>query len=136
MWGSSYLGRATVFDPSVVTSKLYVSGPFRRTRNPLYFGNVLYALGIALSGPPLTVAVVVVALVALQEALMSEEEAGLRARFGDAYVAYTQRVPRLVPALVPRVPADPVKPSLAIGLRTEVPIIAIAAIAFAFALYR
>jgi protein-S-isoprenylcysteine O-methyltransferase Ste14 len=131
VWGSSYLGRATVFDSAVVTSAFYVSGPFRYTRNPLYFGNVLYATGIALTGPPLTVAFVLVALVALQEALIVQEETGLRARFGATFEAYVRSVPRLIPALGPCVPADPSKPSLADGLRTEVPIIAVAVIAFA-----
>jgi hypothetical protein len=72
-----------------------------------------------------------VAIVALQEALIAEEEAGLRARFGEAFEASVRSVPRMIPALVPRVPSDPSKPSLAKGLRAEAPIIIVAMIAFA-----
>jgi len=42
-------------------------------------------------------------------------------------------VPRIVPALRPRVPGDGLRPSLAIGLRAEAWVIALAVVSFASA---
>ncbi len=119
-----------MFDSKIVTEALYVSGPYRFTRNPLYFGLDCYALGIALIGPPLTVAIVTLGVIALDEALIAGEERRLRARFGERFDAFARAVPRIVPALRPRVPDDGLRPSLAIGLRAEAWVIALAAISF------
>ncbi len=132
VWGASYLGAAIVFDSAIVTDALYVSGPYRRTRNPLYFGLNCYALGIALIGPWLTVAIVACGIVALDEALIASEERRLRVRFGDRFDAFVRAVPRLFPSLLPRVPDDGLHPSLVVGLRAELPVIALAVASFAF----
>jgi len=130
VWGASYLGASVVFDSKIVTDALYVSGPYRYTRNPLYFGLDCYAIGIALIGPPLTVAIIALGVIALDEALIAGEERRLRARFGERFDAFARAVPRLVPSLRPRAPDDGLHPSFAIGLRTEAPVIALAVVSF------
>jgi protein-S-isoprenylcysteine O-methyltransferase Ste14 len=130
VWGASYLGASVVFDSKIVTDALYVGGPFRYTRNPLYFGLDCYAIGIALIGPPLTVAIIALGVIALDEALITGEERRLRARFGERFDAFARAVPRLVPSLRPRAPDDGLRPSFAIGLRTEAPVIALAVVSF------
>ena len=134
VWGASCLGGGIVFDSAIVTDELYVGGPYRYTRNPLYFGLSLYALGIALIGHWLTVVVVFFGIGALQQALIVSEERRLTARFGERYLAYVRAVPQLVPSLRPRVPDAGSKPSLGVGLGAEVYVIALALISFGYAL--
>jgi len=50
-WASAYLGSDIVKDGSMHAG-IVAAGPFRRTRNPLYLGTFLHALGLALLMPP------------------------------------------------------------------------------------
>jgi protein-S-isoprenylcysteine O-methyltransferase Ste14 len=135
VWGACYIGASVVFDSKIVTDALYVSGPYRYTRNPLYFGLYCYAIGIALIGPPLTVAIIALGVIALVESLVADEERRLRTQFGERYDAFVRAVPRIVPALRPCVPDDGLHPSLTIGLRSEAYVIALAVVSFAFAAF-
>ena len=45
-WASSYLNANVVYASEVKTESLVADGPYRRVRNPLYFANVLLALGM------------------------------------------------------------------------------------------
>jgi protein-S-isoprenylcysteine O-methyltransferase Ste14 len=45
VWGSAYLGREVVHDHALHSEALRADGPYRHTRNPLYFGNALMAVG-------------------------------------------------------------------------------------------
>lgn len=45
-WASSYLRGAVVYASEVKTAALVADGPYRHVRNPLYFGNVLMAMGM------------------------------------------------------------------------------------------
>ena len=136
VWGSSYLGGGVVHGSAIVTDDLTVSGPYRYTRNPLYLGLSLYALGIAMLGPPLTVAIVFIGIDVLQYALIFSEERHLRERFGERYDRYVIAVPRMLPSPRPRVPDSGIHPSVAIGLRSEAYVLLIAVASFAFALSR
>lgn len=68
------------------------SGPYRYTRHPLYVGSSVMAAGVVVGAGSWAVA----ALVALYmgstiSAAVRTEEAFLRGRFGDEYVAYAER---------------------------------------------
>jgi protein-S-isoprenylcysteine O-methyltransferase Ste14 len=70
------------------------SGPYARTRNPLYLGSALLAAGFVVASRSWTVAALVIAYyVALYPFVMRREEAELRARFGKEYDEYAARVP-------------------------------------------
>ncbi|HEX2715284.1 MAG TPA: isoprenylcysteine carboxylmethyltransferase family protein, partial [Candidatus Acidoferrales bacterium] len=45
-WASSYLHAGVVYAAEVKTESLVADGPYRRVRNPLYFANVLMAIGM------------------------------------------------------------------------------------------
>ena len=77
-----------------------MSGPYARTRNPLYFGSALMAAGFVIAGRSWIAAVLVAAYyLALYPFLMRREEAELRARFGNRFDEYTKRVPLFWPRL-------------------------------------
>jgi protein-S-isoprenylcysteine O-methyltransferase Ste14 len=44
-WGAAYLKSDVVHDPQQHSEKLVADGPFRFTRNPLYFANLPMAAG-------------------------------------------------------------------------------------------
>ena len=79
---------------------LAVSGPYARTRNPLYFGSVLMAVGFALASRSwLAVAVVVAYFAVFYPMVMRREAAELRERYGPPYEAYAREVPLFWPRL-------------------------------------
>ena len=45
-WASSYLNAKVVYASEVKTASLVADGPYRHVRNPLYFANVLLAIGM------------------------------------------------------------------------------------------
>ena len=74
------------------------AGPYRFVRHPFYFGNLLVDLSVVvMSGwwPLWCVAPVWWFLVYLP--VMRREEKAMIDRFGDAYLAFKQRVPRVIP---------------------------------------
>ncbi len=82
----------------VHASTLIQGGVFAHCRNPLYVGNILLAIGIALVVNSLVFYVAVLPLVALAyRSIVAAEEDFLRQKFGDAYVQYCRRVNRWVP---------------------------------------
>jgi protein-S-isoprenylcysteine O-methyltransferase Ste14 len=77
---------------------LATTGPYARTRNPLYFGSALLAAGfVAASRSWVAAALVASYYLALYPFLMRREEAELRARFGASYDEYAKRVPLFWP---------------------------------------
>jgi protein-S-isoprenylcysteine O-methyltransferase Ste14 len=118
-WGASYLLPTVVWNHDALQNRLYVAGPFRYSRNPLYTGNLLLAAAIGLFVPPLGWAIVVLCQLLFIEALIREEERGLRARYGAEFDRYCTLVPQLIPRLVPA-PADVVPHGdLFAAMRTE-----------------
>jgi len=82
----------------VYASKLVQGGVFAHCRNPLYLGNILLALGIALVIHSLVFYLTVLPLVALAYiSIVSSEERFLREKFGEEYVQYCKRVNRWIP---------------------------------------
>jgi len=82
--------------------RLATSGPYAFTRNPLYLGTLLAALGLAAAGRSLATGILFSALFALVYLPAIElEEQHLMAILPD-YADYAARVP----ILVPRIPSD------------------------------
>ena len=85
----------TALLPGGPTTTVIVSGPFKRSRNPLYLGLIAGSAGVslvtasmwALFGLP-------VEWVLLEWGAVMPEERYLAAKFGDSYTDYTQRVRR------------------------------------------
>lgn len=84
----------------VWANALVDGGMFAHCRNPLYVGNILIVLGLAVVHNGWAMYVIAVpAFVYAYIAIVSAEEQFLDDKFGDAYVQYCRRVPRWVPSL-------------------------------------
>ena len=84
-------------DPNHMPSKLVETGPFKRTRNPLYLGTLLMLIGLGLGANlPWVVIAAVPAMLIIHFGVVIREEAYLENLFGDKYRAYCGRVRRWV----------------------------------------
>lgn len=126
VWGSSYLTSATVWSANSTTDALVTGGPFAYTRNPLYLGNVLLALGIGALAPVWGWLFINIANMAFTVMLIRLEERGMRERYGEQFEAYCAHVPRHFPRLTPGAYPN-AQPSLREGLRAEIFTAALAA---------
>jgi protein-S-isoprenylcysteine O-methyltransferase Ste14 len=104
-WGTAYLNPEVMIAAGVQTSRLVADGPYRYVRNPLYFGNILLAIGFGMMASRIGCAVLVIGMMVFVHRLILREEVGIAAKQGEAYRAYCAAVPRLLPALYPRVPS-------------------------------
>jgi protein-S-isoprenylcysteine O-methyltransferase Ste14 len=109
-WGSAYLGGHVMRDARMHGDAMVADGPYRHVRNPLYLGNWLLTLALALLMPTSGAIFTIALIVAFQIRLILAEESFLRAKLGDAYAAYCAQVPRLLPALRPRVAPSGARP--------------------------
>lgn len=87
------------------TSRLATGGPYAHTRNPLYFGSFLIALGcvVAAASPWVALAAAVYLLV-FYPSVIREEAAFLTARFPE-YAEWAASVPTFLPRLRPAGPS-------------------------------
>jgi len=84
----------------LIATELNVSGPYARSRNPLYLGNLLITVGLCVVAHDLLLLVVVAVLFAVQyRAIIAAEEAFLRDRFAARFEEYRRDVPRFWPRL-------------------------------------
>lgn len=75
------------------------SGPYALTRNPLYFGSFLMALGILLAGQVYWLLLPFVAFfTAFYVPVMRREEQELLQGYGDLFLEYAGKVPLFFPA--------------------------------------
>ena len=83
----------------VKKEELITAGPYRFTRNPFYFANLLSDCGLCLmsANPYVATAYLAVFYLMIIPARVKREEAFLLNRFGDAFRAYCNKVPRLIP---------------------------------------
>ena len=80
--------------------ELATSGPYARTRNPLYFGSSILALGFMIAGDSIWGAVLAASYFGIfYYFVMRSEEEGLRNLFGAAFDEYAARVPLFFPSL-------------------------------------
>jgi protein-S-isoprenylcysteine O-methyltransferase Ste14 len=77
--------------------QLAMTGPYAYSRNPLYLGSIIIAIGFAIASQDVWVAGgILIFFAIIYVPVIRSEEAFLRQRFGE-YESYTQRVPRLLP---------------------------------------
>jgi protein-S-isoprenylcysteine O-methyltransferase Ste14 len=99
VWGERTFHAAgtEVMPASATNKKVVTSGPFRFTRNPMYSGLVLIALGIAFYAATLPFfAVPPLVFLLCNYAFIPFEEAKMRAQHGDLYTDYIHRVRRWI----------------------------------------
>ena len=78
--------------------ELATSGPYARTRNPLYLGSAFLAAGFAIAGHSWPAAAIVILYFAVfYYAVMRNEESDLHDRFGVIFDEYSARVPLFLP---------------------------------------
>ena len=95
--GLAYIDRGGK-DKKVYASQLVTQGIFNHCRNPLYIGNILKLLGIAvLANSVLYLGVFIPAFLFIYQAIVLAEENFLSGKFGPDYVDYCQRVNRWIP---------------------------------------
>jgi protein-S-isoprenylcysteine O-methyltransferase Ste14 len=92
--------------------ELAITGPYARTRNPLYLGSAFLAVGFAVAGHSWWAGGLVVLYFGIfYYAVMKNEEADLRVRFGPIFDAYAQSVPLFFPSFWTKTYAEPSLPS-------------------------
>lgn len=100
-WATKTIGWKAVLNlPSVVHSndsrKLIVSGPYSKTRNPLYVGDALILLGVFLITDYLILLAMLLAYLIHISVQVRMEENELTEIFGKKYTQYTKKVPRFL----------------------------------------
>lgn len=135
-WGTSYLQAEVMRDSRVHTERLLADGPYRHVRNPLYLGNIFMAAGIGLMASRIGFLILSVGMTVFVTRLLLREEFELARDQGEPYRRYCAVVPRLLPALVPRIPSAGNMPHWGQSLRAELMywLMAVAMIVFAVTL--
>jgi len=84
----------------VYADKLVISGIFSHCRNPLYVGNILIVIGLAIvaNSPAFYIIGIPIFLISYFAIIRAEEEFLLK-KFGDEYAEYCRRVNRFLPNL-------------------------------------
>ena len=87
----------------VGADSLCISGPYSRTRNPLYIGNLFIYGGVVLfSGGEYMIQlffIVIIFFVFQYSMIVSLEEEKLLTLFGQSYLEYKKNVPRIIPRI-------------------------------------
>ena len=113
IYAVSYAGGKTR-TRNVGASVLCTAGPYSRTRNPLYIGNVIIYLGVVFfSGGPLMWQFLFIVLVFFSiqyYSIIQLEEKKLLELFEDKYVNYQKYVPALIPRITPWIGAVKIAP--------------------------
>src|SRR5579871_6410758 len=81
-WATAYLKSEVMVDRRLHTSRLVADGPYRYVRNPLYFGNILLALGFGLMAGRAGFFLLVIGMIVYSYRLILREEAGIQASQG------------------------------------------------------
>ncbi|MGA2418844.1 MAG: isoprenylcysteine carboxylmethyltransferase family protein [Candidatus Acidiferrum sp.] len=77
---------------------LTITGPYAYTRNPLYFGSAILALGAGVATHSLIAGALLIAYFAVfYSIVMKREEGELCGRHGEAFEAYARAVPLFFP---------------------------------------
>jgi protein-S-isoprenylcysteine O-methyltransferase Ste14 len=95
-WALVTIGRhETALLPGGATTTVIDTGPFSRSRNPLYLGLLAAAAGVALlAGSSWALVALPVEWALLRWGAVLPEERYLATKFGTAYADYVHRVPR------------------------------------------
>lgn len=135
-WAAAYLQTDVVHDSEIRTEALVADGPYLFTRNPLYFANLLMAIGVGMLASRLGWIIAVGGTLLFQYRLVLREESELLRTQGESYRAFVSAVPRFFPALRPKVPSNGAHPrwGQAFAGETLFWIFTLAAICFAITL--
>jgi protein-S-isoprenylcysteine O-methyltransferase Ste14 len=109
-WATAYSRSEIVHDKAVHSEWLVGDGPYRRVRNPLYLGNILLAIGLGFLASRVGFIVLVIGMIVFCLRLIGREETQLAHEQGERFGEFCSRVPRLIPALTPRIPSSGVEP--------------------------
>lgn len=89
------------------THRLATGGPYAHTRNPLYVGSVLMALGLLVSARhPISVTAGLAYLIVFYPFIIREEAKFLKGRFPDQYHDWALHVPLFFPRVTPGGPRE------------------------------
>jgi protein-S-isoprenylcysteine O-methyltransferase Ste14 len=89
IWASGHIEKGT---------RLAVRGPYRWTRNPLYFGSFLMGLGFTLAAAtPWLLGLFLFLFLIIYIPVMRKEEEELGQAFGTRFESYRQRIPMFLP---------------------------------------
>ena len=97
VWGTAYLGPATVTNRRMIGGRVMADGPYRFVRNPLYIGVWCMVVALAFLMPVTGAVFTVVLLTIFLVRLTLGEEPFLSAQIGEPYIAYMRAVPRFIP---------------------------------------
>lgn len=86
-WGTAYLNPEVMVDTQMHSSRLVADGPYRYVRNPLYFGNILLAIGFGLMASRIGFVFLVLGMIFFDYRLILREEAGIAENLGDGFLA-------------------------------------------------
>jgi protein-S-isoprenylcysteine O-methyltransferase Ste14 len=93
LWASGHIEK---------TETLATGGPYAHTRNPLYFGSLLMALGAGVAvTSPWSVFVIGCYFLAFYPGVIREEAGFLREKFAEDYAEWERQVPAFFPRLTP-----------------------------------
>ncbi|MBZ5642029.1 MAG: isoprenylcysteine carboxylmethyltransferase family protein [Acidobacteriia bacterium] len=82
--------------------QLATSGPYAFTRNPLYFGSVLFAAGFSVASHSwISAALLATYLAVFYPVVIRREQGELQTLYGAAFHDYAKRVPAFWPRLTP-----------------------------------
>ena len=84
-------------NPPRATDEMVIVGPYRLVRHPMYTAALCISLGLACLIQSLAFLSVFCIYVMLIILLVPGEEEGLRRAYGEQYIAYRQKVKRIVP---------------------------------------
>ncbi|MFA6223766.1 MAG: isoprenylcysteine carboxylmethyltransferase family protein [Desulfomonilaceae bacterium] len=84
--------------PIAPTQKLIIDGPYRKRRNPMLLGAVIYCLGVGTILESITIGLLMSFLILILGTCYSKfiEEKELRKRFGQEYEEYREKTPFLI----------------------------------------
>jgi protein-S-isoprenylcysteine O-methyltransferase Ste14 len=120
----------------VKSVRLVTSGPYARTRNPLYLGRLMILTGVVIAawiGPVWSLGILAAAYGLFFAYYLPRKErvegARLTARHGAAYAEYRDAVPALVPTVLRRFPGGGAPWSLRLAVGNREPSVALGLIA-------
>jgi protein-S-isoprenylcysteine O-methyltransferase Ste14 len=110
-WASSHIRKER---------ELAVSGPYRHTRNPLYFGNFILGVSMAVGGNALWPAVIFgVYFAVFYPVIILVEKQRMESYFPRQYREYKKHVPLFLPCLNPSIGGEKNRPSLRLYLENR-----------------
>jgi len=111
VWGTAWLGTATVLHGQMKAGAVMADGPYCFVRNPLYIGSWFMFAAMAFVMPPTGALFAMPLLTAFLLRLILGEEAFLMHQFGEPYQDYLRAVPRLFPRLRVKLWPDGIQPT-------------------------